>query len=190
MSLHTFFLGTLFSLGLASGPALADDALDVLLAEYWEYRLAENPILATSMGIPGANDELPRVTPVDEARRLMSEQAFLGRARDLDDAKLDDAARINRAIFVWVLEDSIAARELGLERIPFNSFSGFFTGALRASRGLRFRTADDYNDYIARLNEFPRYFDENIANMRRGIDDGFVLPRIVIDGVAPTVRDK
>ena len=59
-----------------------------------------------------------------------------------------------------------------------------------ASRGLRFRTTDDYTDYIARLNEFPRYFDENIANMQRGIDDGFVLPRIVIDGVAPTVRGQ
>jgi uncharacterized protein (DUF885 family) len=45
----------------------------------------------------------------------------------------------------------------------------------------------DYEDYLARLRDIPRYFDENIANMRRGSSAGFVLPQIVIDGVLPTL---
>ena len=175
---------------LATQAQTSDDALAVLVAEYWEYRLAENPILATSAGVAGANHQLPRVTPVDEARRLMSERRFLARARDLEDARLSTTARIDRDVLVWVLQDNIAARELDLARIPFNSFSGFFTAALRASRGLRFTTEEDYRDYIMRLGDFTRFFDENIANMQRGIEDGFVLPKIVIDGVAPTVRGQ
>ena len=176
---------------LPAQAAMASDAsLDALLSEYWTYRLAEDPILASSVGEPGVNHLLPRVTPVDQARRLRTERSFLARASDFDERKLSEASRTNRDLLIWVLEGSIAANELGLDRIPFNSFSGFFTSALRASRGLRFKTQGDYTDYIARLNEFPRYFDENIANMQRGIDSGFVLPKVVIDGIAPTIRGQ
>lgn len=57
-----------------------------------------------------------------------------------------------------------------------------------ASSGLSMPKVADYQDYIARINDFGRYFDENIANMHTGIKDGFVLPKIVVQGIAPTVR--
>ncbi|MEM1263005.1 MAG: DUF885 family protein [Pseudomonadota bacterium] len=165
-----------------------DSGLDALLVDYWDYRVNESPILATSVGDKSGNNRLPSITPNDKARRLAAERDFLARARDLDTAMFDSDSSINRDLLVWVLEESIRSKELSLERIPFNSFSGFFTGALSASRGIRFTGVADYEDYIARINDFPRYFSENITNMRRGIDDGFVLPRIVIEGIAPTVR--
>ncbi|MEM8984494.1 MAG: DUF885 family protein, partial [Pseudomonadota bacterium] len=174
---------------LASQFAAADSvSLDTLLTDYWDYRVRENPILATSVGVTTSNDRLPSVTSADKARRLDAERDFLARALDLDATNFSSDAAINRDLLVWVLQNSIRAHELGLERIPFNSFSGFFTGALGASRGIRLESVADYEAYIARLYDFPRYFNENIANMRRGIDDGFVLPRIVIEGIAPTVR--
>ncbi|MEO1036146.1 MAG: DUF885 domain-containing protein [Pseudomonadota bacterium] len=189
-TLRNLFHSTVVVLTLVAASSIADAGpaeLERVMSDYWAYRLAENPILATSFGVAGSNHELPRVTPADEARRLEAEYDFLARAKALDTSGFDDAALMNRDLLIWVLNDSIDARQLGLERIPFNSFSGFFTGALRASRGLRYTSVADYEDYIARLSAFPRYFDENIANMRRGIDDGFVLPRVVVDGIAPTV---
>jgi uncharacterized protein (DUF885 family) len=77
---------------------------------------------------------------------------------------------------------------LNTERIPFNTFSSFFAGALQASHGVPMTTEADYRAYIARIGEFPRYFRENIENMREGIRTGFVLPKIIIDGVLPTVQ--
>ncbi|MEO0578520.1 MAG: DUF885 family protein, partial [Pseudomonadota bacterium] len=176
-TLQNLFHSTVVVLTLIAASSIADASpaeLERVMSDYWAYRLAENPMLATSFGVAGSNHELPRVTPADEARRLEAEYDFLARAKALDTSGFDDAALMNRDLLIWVLNDSIDARQLGLERIPFNSFSGFFTGALRASRGLRYTSVADYEDYIARLSAFPRYFDENIANMRRGIDDGFV----------------
>ena len=46
------------------------------------------------------------------------------------------------------------------------------------------RTTADYERYIARLNDLPRYFDENIANMRLGMREGFTLPAEILDGVS------
>ena len=100
------------------------------------------------------------------------------------------SGRVNAEVFGWVLDDSIKADKLGLYRIPFNTFSGFYMNALTAANGVRMTTAADYEDYLARLRDLPRYFDENIRNMRRGAETNFVLPAIVIDGVLPTLRSQ
>ncbi len=166
----------------------ADAALDALLTDYWQYVLEEHPLAATRAGISDYNDRMPRVAPADRARRLETERRMLARARDIDPERLSDAGRVNAELFVWVLEDSIGAYELDLARIPFNTFSGFFMAALTAHNGVRMQTIEDYDDYLHRLADIPRYFDENLQNMAAGVRSGFVLPQIVIDGVLPTVR--
>jgi len=166
----------------------ADRQLNVVMADYWDYALTENPLAATQAGISDFNDRLPSVTAEDRQRRLEAEKRFLARSRDIDRNALSVAGRLNAELFEWVLEDSIGARELNLARIPFNTFSGFFMGALTASNGVRMDSVDDYDDYLARIADIPRYFDENLSNMEEGVRSGFVLPQIVIDGVLPTVR--
>jgi uncharacterized protein (DUF885 family) len=56
------------------------------------------------------------------------------------------------------------------------------------STGLPMNTTKDYNDYIARLHEIPRYFNENITNMREGINSNFTLPKVVVEGILPTIK--
>ncbi|HEX5789248.1 MAG TPA: DUF885 family protein [Woeseiaceae bacterium] len=161
--------------------------LDALMAEYWRYVLDEDPVAATRAGIDRGNDRLPAVTQADLGRRLAEERRFRARVRDLDRQALGESDRLNAELFDWVLTDSIDAAELDLARIPFNTFSGFFMTALTASSGVRMDTVADYEAYLARLRDIPRYFDENVANMERGARDGFVLPQVVIDGVLPTL---
>ncbi len=60
--------------------------------------------------------------------------------------------------------------------------------ALTASNGVTMDSVADYEDYIARMSDIPRYFDENLDNMREGSSTGFVLAQIVIDGVLPTLE--
>jgi uncharacterized protein (DUF885 family) len=165
-----------------------DAALNNLLADYWSAYLSADPISATGVGVNDFNDLLPRVTARARSRQLEASKGFLRRARDLDRDSLSEQGRVNADLLIWVLEDSVQAGELDLSRIPFNTFSGFFMRALTASSDVAMRRVQDYEDYITRMSEVRRYFAENIENMRRGADDGFVLPQIVIDGVLPTVR--
>ncbi len=176
---------------LSAGSALADDALlDALMAEYWSYYLEQYPAAATRVGVNDFNDRLGAVTPAAREARLREEEAFMRRLRDLDSAKLSSAGQVNAEVFGWVLEDAIAAKKLRLDRVPFNTFSGFYMSALNASNGVRMVSADDFRDYLSRMADIPRYFDENIENMREGGRTGFVLPGIVIDGVLPTLRSQ
>ncbi|MGI9222677.1 MAG: DUF885 domain-containing protein [Woeseiaceae bacterium] len=172
----------------AETESAADVQLDNVIADYWELFLQSNPAAATRVGVYDFNDQLPSVTPASLEKQFQANQALLRRARDIDRASMTENGRINAELLVWVLEDFIVAAELDSSRIPFNTFWGFFMNALRASSNIAMRTVDDYEDYLARLREIPRYFDENINNMRRGAADGFVLPQIVIDGVLPTLQ--
>ena len=162
--------------------------LEELLADYWSYTLQESPTLATRAGVNDFNHLLPQVSPVDQARKLRSEEAFQERLNSIDRDSLNRDNQVNYDLLDWELGRSIDGMRLNTSRIPFNTFSSFFSGALRASFGINMNTEEDYGDYIARIEEFPRYFNENIENMRQGIRDGFVLPKIIIGGVLPTVQ--
>lgn len=162
--------------------------LENLMAEYWSFRLREDPITATYAGLSDFNHLLPQVSPIDQDRRLRQEERFVQQLAELDRTQLSEANQVNLDLLNWVLQISIEGQHLHVNRIPFNTFSGFYSRALRASFGVQMSTAEDYQAYISRLQEMPRYFRENIANMREGISSGFVLPRIVIDGVLPTIE--
>ncbi|WP_127019940.1 DUF885 domain-containing protein [Rheinheimera mangrovi] len=191
--LLSFFTHSLLSLALlwlapAALAATAAEQLQKVIDDHWQYSLQEDPISAGRMGLAGYNNRLPGVTATDRARRLKAEQALLQRLQAIDTKPLTDSDRVNHQLLGWVLRNSIQSNKLFLDRIPANTFYSFWSSALDASSGLSMPKVADYQDYIARINDFGRYFDENIANMRTGIKDGFVLPKIVVQGIAPTVR--
>jgi uncharacterized protein (DUF885 family) len=186
--LLSFLTLTLLWLAPAALAATATEQLQKVIDDHWQYSLQEDPISAGRMGLAGYNNRLPGVTATDRARRLKAEQALLQRLQAIEPQQLTDSDRVNHQLLGWVLRNSIQSNKLFLDRIPANTFYSFWSSALDASSGLSMPKVADYQDYIARINDFGRYFDENIANMRTGIKDGFVLPKIVVQGIAPTVR--
>ena len=166
----------------------ADKKLEQLISQHWDYSMKESPLSATSEGITKYNHLLNRVSKIDNDRRLAAETKLLGQLVKIDPTQLSDANRINHQLFKWVIEGSIESYQLNLSRIPLNTFYSFFLQVLNMSNGLPMNTAKDYNDYIARINEIPRYFNENITNMREGIKTNFTLPKIVVEGILPTVQ--
>jgi uncharacterized protein (DUF885 family) len=186
--LLSFLTLTLLWLAPAALAATATEQLQKVMDDHWQYSLQEDPISAGRMGLAGYNNRLPGVTATDRARRLKAEQALLQRLQAIESQQLTDSDRVNHQLLGWVLRNSIQSNKLFLDRIPANTFYSFWSSALDASSGLSMPKVADYQDYIARINDFGRYFDENVANMRTGIKDGFVLPKIVVQGIAPTVR--
>lgn len=185
---HSLLSLTLLWLAPAALAATATEQLQQVIDDHWQYSLQEDPISAGRMGLAGYNNRLPAVTAKDRARRLKAEQALLQRLQAIDTKPLTDSDRVNHQLMGWVLRNSIQSNKLFLDRIPANTFYSFWSSALDASSGLAMPKVADYQDYIARIQDFGRYFDENMANMRTGIQDGFVLPKIVVQGIAPTVR--
>ncbi|MEO8012096.1 MAG: DUF885 family protein, partial [Dokdonella sp.] len=65
--------------------------------------------------------------------------------------------------------------------MPFNADSSFWSNlGFMTRRPLK--DVADAESYIARLDDVPRYFDDQIINMRAGLKRGFSVPRAVLDG--------
>jgi uncharacterized protein (DUF885 family) len=170
-----------------SGASDAKAELDRLFAEERAFTWREDPLAATYDGVHDFDDRLPRVTPADQARRLETDRGFIERLRGINRGALSTFDAVSYDLFDFMVTQRIALARYREWRAPLNSDSGFYADLLQLHDLQAPRTTRDYENYVARLADVPRYFRENIANMRQGIADGFVLPAEIIPGIASVI---
>ena len=175
-----------FFAGVQAAFAAPSDDLHDLFDEYWANEMAEDPFSATGAGVFDYNAEVPSVTPADEARRAEEAADFLSRLRSIDHDALSDDDRLNADLLDFILKHRIALSEFNSWRIPFLADAGFHTRFGYVVSGTRFRTEQDYEDYLTRLRALPGYFDQEIENMRQGLADGFTQPKEILPYILPS----
>ena len=174
-------------LAAQSAAAPAASALDAVIAEVWEFRLREDPVLATTVGDHRFDDRLPSVTRADLDRRDAFVRQSLARLLAIDRAALTAGDRIDRDMLVRELEDAAADHRFGGWRMRWNADSGFHTALAQLPTQVPLRTARDYDNYVARLRAMPAYVRQEIALLREGLRTGFTLPRVVLGGFEGTI---
>jgi len=168
-----------------SAPARADD-LKTLFADYWANELRENPFDATQSGVHDYDDRVPDVSPQARARRLEEDQAFLKRLGAIDASRASDSERLSADLLRFILRHRIALDPYNAGRMPFVSDGGFHNSMGYVVDVTPFATAADFERYIRRLRALPVYLDQNIANMRQGLADGFTQPKEILAGILPS----
>jgi len=168
--------------------ARADESarFHALLEREWIVRLAENPLLATYAGVHTGDDRLPAAREEDLARRERETRAYLEGLGKIDRAALPPADQVSYDLFGTELRDRLDSRKFGEEQLMLNADSGFHTELAQLPDLVPLATVRDYENYLARLRQFPRVFDEGIALMRRGLARGMTPPRVAIAGVDAT----
>jgi uncharacterized protein (DUF885 family) len=147
----------------------------------------ESPLSATGEGVHDYDDRLASVTPAANARQLAEDRTFLTRLGAIDRAALTSQQQVSHDLFAFMVGERVRLAGYNEWRLPLNSDSGFYSEILQLHDLQAPRTTRDYENYIARLNDVPRYFRENIANMRQGMRDRFTLPAEIVGGVAQVV---
>ncbi|MEZ5995493.1 MAG: DUF885 domain-containing protein [Hyphomonadaceae bacterium] len=147
----------------------------------------EDPLSATSAGVHDYDSRLPSVTPETNERFTRENRVFLDRLSRIDRAALSHQEQVSYDLFAFMVGQRVVLAQYDEWRLPFNSDSGFYSEILQLGETHAPRTVRDYETYIARLNDVPRYFGENIANMREGMRTGFTLPSEIIAGVGQVV---
>ncbi|MDE1146928.1 MAG: DUF885 family protein [Azospirillaceae bacterium] len=152
-------------------PDSADARLKAIYTADWEWRHKDGP----------GENHLAHVDPDSQAARLKHARETLAAVDAVADDQLSPEGRINRAVLRQQLLVQIDHQTFKLYEMPFNSDSSFWAG-LASSAGRPMNTVAQYRDYIARLNDIPRYYAEQTANMRAGLKRGFSLPRATLNG--------
>jgi len=186
----------MLTLGLAmaflstSGFASPSEALARLFADERASFWHDDPLSATSDGVHDFDDRLPLVTPADQARRLAEDRTFLARLSAVDRSALTDQEQVSFDLFAFMVGERVTLARYREWRLPLNSDSGFHVDVLLMPETARPKTVRDYENYISRLKDVPRFFHDNIANMRIGIGDGFTLPSEILDGVSKVIAGE
>ena len=165
-----------------------------LLDSYYEEYLALCPVEAA---VNGDND--PRyesVWPDDLSAGHRAKVAamcdkYLGGLARFDRGTLSPTDQLSYDTLKW----SLTLRREGTAQfsrlIAVNQFSsGTLTFAQMGSgKSVHpFRTAQDYRNFISRARGFSQWVDTAIANMKEGVPQGIVQPRILMERVLPQLE--
>ena len=179
-----------FSATGAFAGSSAASTLNKLFADERASVWKDDPLQATSDGVHIYDDRLPRVTPDDQKRRLEEDKQFLARLHAIDRGALAVQEQVSYDLFAFMVGERVTLARYREWRTPLNSDSGFHVDVLLMHETANPHTTVDYEHYIARLRDVPRYFRENIANMREGAAEGFTLPSEILDGVSKVVAGE
>ena len=132
---------------------------------------------------PHIRPNLPRVDAATQAERLRYWTGVLQQLGTVHADKLSASEQVNFPVYVAQIQVLVNAQRFREYERPVNSDSAFWSSlTMNADDRTAFRTAADYENDLARLRDIPRYFGEQITNMRAGLARGFTPPKATLGG--------
>jgi len=158
-------------------------ALNDLLAERWEYTLRTSPIYASVLGDKRWNDQLDDFSQKAIDDDLDQSKKFLVRFEAIDTSGFPEQEALNKTLMVRDLRMGLEGARFKPWEMPVSQFSGVHIDLPQLVSLLSFQTVKDYDDYISRLKQIPRLFDQTEIQMRKGMAEGLMPPRILLEKV-------
>jgi len=181
-------LALVLALAPAAAAAPRSAELEALVADYDRFARAADPLSAGLEGDREALTRWPDDSPAAVAARVQALKGFGSRLQALQGAELTPEEALDRDDLAWIVQDTIEGEGFDPERIPFSSDSGPFDVPDYVGRTTAVHDRADAEAWLQRLQGLPAWYDAEMANVRRGMATGFVLPRQVAEIVARDAR--
>ena len=163
--------------------------LRALFNEEWEYELRTQPEFATALGDIRYNDQLSDYTEGFHQSDVEHKRKFLARFEALDATGLDDEDTLSLALMIRELCQQIEGAQFKSWEMPVNQMGGPQIELPDLVSNSPFNTVADFDNYIARLRQIPRVFDQTMANMRQGMRDRLIPPKYLLEKAAAETDD-
>ncbi len=165
-------------------PSAFADPMDDLIGEYEAYVRDASPEEAARAAGEAASG-WGNVAPEAVADRAAKAAALRDAIAALETERTTDQAILKR-----LLTTDIDNARLDTARIPFTGDWGFQAEPVFAAMQTRITSEAEGDAWIARLNDVPRYFAENVANMRRGLATGWVAHADPLGVMTDQIREQ
>jgi uncharacterized protein (DUF885 family) len=185
-------------MAVATAPAATAGAptesarLHALFDQYFEELLRQNPLLATSIGDPRYNaDFVVDIAPAAIAAAENLQRTSLAAIEKIDRSRLPPQDQLSYDIFKAARERDLAGARFPDELLPLNQFYSTPNSfaQLGSGNGMQpFRTVQDYDNFLKRIDGFAAWGDQAIVNMREGVRRGYTLPRILAERTLPQLQ--
>lgn len=169
------------TMGGAPGESAAEAKFRQIYETEWAWRQASEPDDSDTPNDEKAPLDWGKVDVATQTERLAYMQDVIHQLDALNAKALSPEAQINLAIYRDQIETRISRLEFREYEKPLNADTTFWT-LVASSAPNAFRTEKQARAYISRLNDTPRFFADNVANMKLGLARGFTPPRVTLEG--------
>jgi uncharacterized protein (DUF885 family) len=159
------------------------------LNEHWEYTLRTQPEFASILGDKRYNDKLSDYSQAAIDRDIQQTRVFLKKFEAIDSTGFPEQERLNRDLMVRNLREGLAGVKFKEWEMPVTQFIGIHIDLPQFVTSFSFATVKDYEDYIVRLKQLPRAFDEVMIQMRKGMQSGLMPPKIILSQVVEQAEE-
>jgi uncharacterized protein (DUF885 family) len=156
-------------------------AVQTFADEYWEFYQRNDPVAASFYGEYRYNDRLSDYSLAHWRQAEREAALLLGRAGALDVSDLSEEDKLDKLLLMRTLSDKLQDIRLKTYEMPISQLGGAHLELAQLTSMAPFDSVRHYEDYIARLNQVPRHFDQVIEAMRQGEKDGLMPPRFLLE---------
>jgi uncharacterized protein (DUF885 family) len=157
----------------------ADEQLRAIYTTEWNWRSEQTP--DDEDNTRPLADHLPKVDPATQQMRLRYWEDVQHRLDNIPRARLSAREQVNYDIYREQIAVLIADQRFRDYEMPANSDTTFWTDIGYTARR-PFRTLTDYQHWLGQMRDIPRYFHEQMDEMRAGLKRGFTPPRVTLQG--------
>jgi uncharacterized protein (DUF885 family) len=178
----------------ANDASMMAEHLNIIYEEYFDKVLELNPTYATFVGVHKWNDRFPNsLGPEHRAAQRALWEEYLERVSTADAGILEGQDRLNLEMFRNSLELSIEGDDIPGHLMPINQFrnpANFFVQMGSGASIQPFKTVEDYDNWLGRVEGFVVLMNQAQTNMREGMEQGYVQPRILMEKVIPQIESQ
>ena len=168
-------------------------AFETVLESYNEDGLKLNPINATSSGDHRYNDQFPNFLSDDYTQQLKDYYSdYKTKINSFSDSELSKSQQLSKQILNWECDINLEGFKYNEHLMPINQFWSLQLSVGQLASGASaqpFKTVEDYNNWLKRLDGYLEWMNSAQENMEQGIKLGYVLPKSLIVKVLPQLED-
>ena len=172
--------------GVWSKSKSVDDSFRAIYEKEWKWRQKEGLGMGDEVEKGGIKPYLPRVDAATQSGRLKYWKAILAEVDEIDSSNLSASEQINYGVYRAQIMVFINSQKYRDYEKPLSGDTAFWSNLASASRD-SFASKDDYLKYISQLQDLPRYFNDQTANMKAGLKRGFTPPQVTLIGRDSTI---
>ncbi|GLP97808.1 DUF885 domain-containing protein [Paraferrimonas sedimenticola] len=165
----------------------AEDArLQGLIEQEWQLRMSYSPFLAQRMGDESAAAKLSDMSPETLAKQDSDYRAFLAELDGVAVDALSDEMKINHQILRAQVQEQLDSYQFNTHYTPITAEGGFHS-YLPQIANARFDDEQDYQNYLARLAQVPKLFEQQTYWLKQGLASGDTPPQVVLNGFEDSI---
>ena len=174
------------SCAMTQGDSNSSKHLSDVIDNYHQFEQQLSPYNKPERG--GNNAKLPDLNPLTLKNNHQQLQAIFDHLQAIDTSKLSDDEQINFSVLNYKIKNQLDDYLFNAHYMPLTAESGFHAYLSFITGMVNFQTEQDYQDYLARLAEFPRYFNQQQYWMEQGIQSGLTQPKVVLEGFEESIQ--